>query len=130
MPRILSYTPSWLARNTSGFQVFAETPKQAASSGVKSQAAAHTVSPLIARRGTQVFVAVGNEIRWTDLVYLKDYEAANSGSRKTTPSAADNAPESLYRVRLPPTHLRILTPQDSQGTHPWSHHAAQHVTIW
>lgn len=26
----------------------------------------------IARRGTEVFIAVGKEIRWADLVYLKE----------------------------------------------------------
>jgi nucleoporin NUP82 len=102
MPKVLSYTPSWLARNTSGFQVFAESTRSGSTNGLKppqpSSSSPKQVSRLIARRGTQIFVAVGNEIRWADLVYLKDYEAEKNATRKTTPVSLDSYPESLFRV--------------------------------
>jgi hypothetical protein len=100
MPRILGYTPTWLARNTSGFQVFSDSSNTEPANGLKQQQPNLAVAPLIARRGTQIFVAVGNEIRWADLVFLKDVEIEKKVSRQATPGSLDSAPESLFRVCL------------------------------
>jgi hypothetical protein len=90
MPRVLSYTPSWLSRPSMGFQIFADP---------KSPKETH-VARLVARHGTQIFIATqNNEIRWTDLVYLKDYEA-DARSRRATPSSEVSYPETLFRVSL------------------------------
>lgn len=56
-------------------------------------------SRLIARRGTQIFVAVDNEVRWTDLMLLKDFEE-QSGGRRSARISPESIPESIYRVRL------------------------------
>jgi hypothetical protein len=98
MPKILGYTPSWLSRNTSGFQVFSDSLKNTPANGLKTQSSPRSVSRLIARRGTHIFVAVGNEIRWTDLVFLKDYETEKNQARRSTPASLDSYPESLFRV--------------------------------
>lgn len=100
MPKVLSYTPPWLSRPSPGFKVFYDPPK--ATPANAPDASAPAVSRTIASRGTQLFVAVGNEIRWTDLVYLKDYYGENSSTRKQTPLSLDSAPESLFRVRYSP----------------------------
>ncbi|KAI9773712.1 MAG: hypothetical protein M1839_002046 [Geoglossum umbratile] len=79
MPRILNYTPSWLSRPAPGFSVF--TPEKTntvthPSRGEGRNGSPHTQhqqSPRrkIARRGTEVFVAVGNQLRWADIQRLK-----------------------------------------------------------
>ncbi|KAF2850371.1 hypothetical protein T440DRAFT_479432 [Plenodomus tracheiphilus IPT5] len=71
MPKVLSYTPDWLSRPNPGYQLFA--PRR--SSGNGSTAKKNTdIGPrkTIATRGSEVFVAVGNELRWADLVNLKE----------------------------------------------------------
>ncbi|KAF1919451.1 hypothetical protein BDU57DRAFT_443725 [Ampelomyces quisqualis] len=69
MPKVLSYTPDWLSRPNPGFQLFA--PKQA--NGVPTRKK-KDFGPrkTIATRGSELFVAVGHEIRWADLVNLKE----------------------------------------------------------
>ena len=71
MPRVLSYTPSWLSRPSPGFDVFS-TKNEAAAIETRSSNELTGALKTIARRGTEVFVASGKEIRWTDLVMLKD----------------------------------------------------------
>ena len=94
MPKVLSYTPPWLSRPSPGFKVFYDPPKSTSTTAESAPA----VSRTIASRGTQLFVAVGNEIRWTDLVYLKDYYSEKESTRKQTPVSLESAPESLFRV--------------------------------
>ena len=94
MPKVLSYTPPWLSRPSPGFRVFYDPPK----STPANPESAPAVSKTVVSRGTQLFVAVGNEIRWTDLVYLKDYYSENASTRKQTPLSLESAPESLFRV--------------------------------
>ncbi|KAI9861709.1 MAG: hypothetical protein M1824_002140 [Vezdaea acicularis] len=85
MPKVLSYTPPWLSRTSPGFKIF-ESPE--GTSWSKTQKARPTssngayTSPedyrlsgprrTIAKRGTEIFVAAGKQIRWTDLRHLKD----------------------------------------------------------
>lgn len=70
MPKVLSYTPDWLSRPSPGHQLFA--PKQ--TNGAASPTKRKDFGPkkTIATRGSEIFVAVGHEIRWADLVNLKD----------------------------------------------------------
>lgn len=76
MPKIKSYTPAWLSKPSPGHDLFtpppSDTPKR--SSLYSSTKANGTLGPrrTIARRGSEVFIAVGKEIRWADLVYLKE----------------------------------------------------------
>jgi hypothetical protein len=76
MPRVLSYTPSWLSRPSAGFDIFATKNEAHVNGSSKpSKHADFSVPPkTIACRGTEVFVAVGNEIRWSDLTWLKELE--------------------------------------------------------
>lgn len=74
MPKVIGYTPSWLSRPSPGFSVF--TPKPTTSSkatnGVDEAGGLSRTKNTIATRGTEIFVAIGNEIRWSDLVELKE----------------------------------------------------------
>lgn len=73
MPGTLKYTPSWLSRPSPGFDLF--TPKsqpQLAQDQTKQNNKPFGPARTIARRGTEIFVATGNELRWSDLVLLKE----------------------------------------------------------
>lgn len=74
MPKVLSYTPEWLSRPSPGYHLFA--PKQSNGNAAAAAAAAKSkdLGPrkTIATRGSEIFVAVGHEVRWADLVNLKE----------------------------------------------------------
>ncbi len=69
----------------------------------------------IARRGTEVFIAVGKEIRWADLVYLKtsweDKQESDSGSDEEERAQGYRVSESQMSVLLLFSDL-ILDHQD------------------
>jgi nucleoporin NUP82 len=71
MPKITSFTPAWLSKPNPGHDLFTtpHTPSLEPSSKKASQPGPRRT---IAHRGTEVFIAVGKEIRWADLVYLKE----------------------------------------------------------
>ncbi|KAM0130445.1 hypothetical protein ACHAP3_007308 [Botrytis cinerea] len=78
MPQVLGYTPTWLSKPNPGHEIFTAKPTgvQTASGAIynPNEKKTNKVGPkrTIARRGTEVFIAVGKEIRWADLVYLKE----------------------------------------------------------
>ncbi|KAI4742621.1 hypothetical protein E4T50_06963 [Aureobasidium sp. EXF-12298] len=77
MARVIGHTPSWLSAPSPGFNLFQRNPDTKAPSGLRNQltkAEARGPTRTIAHRGTEIFVLVGNEIRWSDLVSLKDTE--------------------------------------------------------
>lgn len=81
MPKVISYTPSWLCEPAPGHELFntteQNTPRgQATTYKALTESLKRNAKPgprrTIAHRGTEVFIAVGKEIRWMDLVYLKE----------------------------------------------------------
>lgn len=78
MPQVLGYTPTWLSKPNPGHEIFTarQTGVQTASGSSYNSNEKKTnkggPKRTIARRGTEVFIAVGKEIRWADLVYLKE----------------------------------------------------------
>jgi len=78
MPKITSYNVEYLSQPNPGHQLFTPGPTSSISyngaSHWKSQDDEENAGPKrkIARRGTEIFVAVGKEIRWADLTYLKN----------------------------------------------------------
>lgn len=80
MPKIISHTPLWLSRPSPGFHLF--SPKRGTdrgshqfANGSKNKRTRVGHVKTIARRGSEVFVAVDNEIRWSDLRMLeRDWE--------------------------------------------------------
>lgn len=78
MPKITSYNVEWLSQPHPGHQLFTPTPSSSiayngATNG-RGRDDEETGGPRrkIARRGTEIFVAVGKEVRWADLAYLKN----------------------------------------------------------
>jgi hypothetical protein len=73
MPGTLKFTPKWLSRPSPGFDVFSSQAPAKLTTDTKQKDKKY-IGPqrTIARRGTEVFVATGNEIRWSDLVLLKE----------------------------------------------------------
>ncbi len=96
MPKVLAYTPEWLSRNNPGYQLFNNaTPTQSQTQARQrgsiqlensSTSSGDYVGPkkTIARRGAEIFTAVGKHIRWADLSMLKE----NFEEQKATPSKA------------------------------------------
>ena len=88
----MSYTPGWLSNPSLGHQIFTATEGNGANGQHLSlkafnESIKRNAKPgprrTIARRGTEVFVAVGKEIRWADLVYLKEsWEQKQESQRK------------------------------------------------
>lgn len=66
MPKIISATPSWLRRPSPGSELFAPLPD-----AKPTKPGRPGPRRTIARKDTQVFVAVGNQIRWADLALLQ-----------------------------------------------------------
>jgi nucleoporin NUP82 len=112
MPKVKSYAAPFLSGNASGHRLFEPTTEVSRSRSFDAASKKKFVPGprrTIARRGTEVFVAVGREIRWGDLAYLKD-EWANrrnngrSGSRikreDSFQSEADSVLESIAGVRV------------------------------
>ncbi|TQS33339.1 hypothetical protein Golomagni_06321, partial [Golovinomyces magnicellulatus] len=95
---------SWLSKNAPGHELF-EPSQDAARARASSPSLSSKKKTLpgprrtIARRGTEVFVAVGKEIRWADLAYLKD-EWANS-------QAAKGRQSSIMRIKREDSILSI-----------------------
>ncbi|KAL8829133.1 MAG: hypothetical protein Q9191_002184 [Dirinaria sp. TL-2023a] len=127
MPRIISYTPSWLSRSSPGFELFnpststlsssyrsgqKQSQTQTQSGAAKTSGAEYTgPTRIIARRDTEIFVVVDNQIRWSDLCMLKDdwteqrqqrTQGENGESKYSsegTPDAGiENSTQQSYRI--------------------------------
>nr|OQO29833.1 hypothetical protein B0A51_01990 [Rachicladosporium sp. CCFEE 5018] len=93
MPKVLEYTPAWLSRgkgSQAGFDLFRQDGR--AQSKRKD---GETSRRTIAHRGTEIFVAVGKEVRWADLRSFKDAHESKDGHQGNgyrilkTPAAFD-----------------------------------------
>lgn len=84
--KVKSYTPSWLSKPAPGHQLFKATSEDLDASVFSPYSSNKKSRPgprrTIARRGTEVFVAVNREIRWGDLVYLKETWAEMGASTR------------------------------------------------
>ncbi|KAK6950143.1 hypothetical protein Daesc_008469 [Daldinia eschscholtzii] len=74
MPKIKSYTPAWLSAPSPGYDLFVPNASETLDTSAYISKVVSKDGPrrTIARRGTEVFIAVGKEIRWADLLYLKE----------------------------------------------------------
>lgn len=113
MPQVISYTPAWLEKGNPGHEIFTGAPAGANSapsngySSSKKKEQKPGPRRTIARRGTEVFIAVGKEIRWADLAYLKEAwtykeekkkSASRGKQRDRSPSQYDADHAQGYRV--------------------------------
>lgn len=99
MVQALSYTPQWLVRPAPGSRVFQSS--QAATIGT-----AEAPVP-VGHRGTEIFVAVQNEIRWANLSQLQDLFETEKNAYKQ-PGFSQAAPPSYpYRTLKVPVSRPI-----------------------
>lgn len=128
MPRVISYTPSWLSRPNPGFQLFSSTPSTLSPARTKGRSPHHPINTradgtrsvegprkVIARRGTEIFVVADNQIRWSDLCMLKNDWEEKEHNRKYGRSKAEASSKAelqddggvgsinSYRVYIPST---------------------------
>ena len=104
MPRILNYTPEWLSRPSSGFDVFTGALLSPARANGKPGTEKYSgPQRTIARRGTEIFVVVDNQIRWSDLCMLKEEWEDERGRvevhRSIEQEAGNDEGQRSYRVR-------------------------------
>ncbi|KAL8730144.1 MAG: hypothetical protein Q9166_004227 [cf. Caloplaca sp. 2 TL-2023] len=116
MPKVLSYTPSWLSRPSPGFDLFASTINHnspGSQNGASPQRKGSNkeeeyLSPrrTIAYRGTEVFVVVDNQIRWSDLSIIK-YDWENSQRKGKKRAEAGPQEGQIYKVLQAPVSEQI-----------------------
>lgn len=115
MPKILNFTPEWLS-SSPALDLFKPTPTDgprethySSSNGFYSgnkRSAKPGPRRTIAHRNSEVFIAVGKEIRWADVVYLKEkheekkaaQEHGRSRRRDSNSSEDDPRRAQGYRV--------------------------------
>ncbi|KAI1144039.1 hypothetical protein F5Y05DRAFT_15131 [Hypoxylon sp. FL0543] len=107
MPKIKSYTPAWLLPPSPGHDLFAPNANDAHNTPSYTSKAIARLGPrrTIARRGTEVFIAVGKEIRWADLVYLKErweekQAEARGGFRVKREGSSSSGDDELLRESI------------------------------
>ncbi|KAI6248327.1 Nucleoporin [Erysiphe necator] len=81
MPQIINFTPEWLSKPNPGYNIFVGksidsqfsymTALNGSNSSIK-RITKPSARRCLAHRGTEIFVAVGKEIRWADLASVKD----------------------------------------------------------
>jgi hypothetical protein len=136
MPKILNYTPPWLARPSPGSKIFSHTTtngsqtskslrtsQSSSPNGVKPNESYQGPRRLLANRGTEIFTVVDNKIRWADLARVKSDGEEQTDAQRAHASAAssqrqdeDSAP---YRVGYScpsETLAQSLTLSDSYGS--------------
>jgi nucleoporin NUP82 len=108
MPKVIGHTPPWLSKPSLGANIFAvdqdpthESPKSPSrrASPKPDTPNYHGPRRLIAHRGTEVFVAVGKEIRWADLSMVKhDWDETNRSPMRKKDESEKKDTKKLYRT--------------------------------
>ncbi|KAL8906179.1 MAG: hypothetical protein Q9171_006384 [Xanthocarpia ochracea] len=105
MPKVLSYSPSWLSRPSPGFDLFASLKKRTSigSQANSSNSEQQYLGPrrTIAHRGSEVFVVVDNQIRWADLSIIKYDWESSQGKWKRSEGADVTAGQSYRTLKAP-----------------------------
>jgi len=93
MPTIIDYAPAWLSRPSPAGTFFTSSGSERSSqssrnakgrdiSGTSNNTAYHGPNRTLARRGTEIFAVVDNQIRWSNLTTLKDEWQAEMRKRR------------------------------------------------
>ena len=89
MPKVTSYTPSWLSKPNPGHDIFtAEPSAQSFPTSIK-KGSKPGPRRTIAYRGVEVFIAVGKEVRWADLVYMREVWEAKQEKKRSFRKSKD-----------------------------------------
>ena len=108
MPSVLSYTPPWLSRPSPGFDFFSK-PAQGNNPKHEAQVPLRT----IACSGSEVFIEVNNEVRWADLVDLKERWEEGEGPATRGFFNAEAGNESLNARKPFTVRLQVFLVQRS-----------------
>ncbi|KAI1393538.1 uncharacterized protein F4822DRAFT_15995 [Hypoxylon trugodes] len=103
MPKIKSYTPAWLLAPSPGHDLFVPNTNETPTTSTFTSKVSSRDGPrrTIARRGTEVFIAVGKEIRWADLVYVKErWEEKQAKARGDIRIKREDSEEELLRESI------------------------------
>lgn len=143
MPKVLNYTPSWLSRPSSGFDLFSSGNQRTsfgpqdgghprARSSDKEQ---EYLGPrrTIAHRGSEIFLVVDNHIRWADLSIVKyDWESLQRKGKRL--EGDDALTSQSYKVSsavisqtAQPTNTSLQVAQSSDKR---ADQAAFHLPQW
>lgn len=125
MPKITSYTPAWLSKPNPGHDLFTIAPSSQSLTPSSTKKPKPGPRRTIAYRGVEVFIAVGKEIRWGDLVYLreawedKEQKTRTYGKGKDRDNQFDESHAQGYRVILVDLllvpKLTLIRPSKSQS---------------
>lgn len=106
MPKILQRQPRWLDHDTPAAEFFFQSSdRQQQKTGGGQKTGYEGASRKIAHRGSEIFYAAGNEIRWSDLAVLK--EAGETDGRYGRRPGQSQDQHSAYKVLKSPTTLPI-----------------------
>ncbi|RMD41246.1 hypothetical protein DV735_g3919, partial [Chaetothyriales sp. CBS 134920] len=113
MPRVIGYTPPWLSKPSPGASIFSDPYAPSPPSPLKRQPPSsaeggdyHGPKQLIAHRGTEIFTAVGNQLRWADLAKVKDHWEEQLQAR-TRRSEDEDSTKVQYRTLTTPVYYQI-----------------------
>ncbi|MCJ1315322.1 hypothetical protein MMC15_000639 [Xylographa vitiligo] len=115
MPKVLSYTPAWLSRPSPGFDLFHSNDRKLShkASEAGSKNGEQGTRRILAYRRTEycneIFVVVGNTIRWADLGQIKDDWEGEQDDRGVIRSIENGhrEPEKCYRTLKVSIHEQI-----------------------
>lgn len=98
MPKILERDPAWLAKSTPGFEFF--QPDASAKASHTSESSYQEPRRTLATRKSELFVVVGNELRWSELNLLRDAgeELQGKKGRQSRLEPAQHQGGKAYRV--------------------------------
>lgn len=113
MAKVTAYTPAWLSRPAPGHKLFQPSQEDLSASFLPKSKSRPGPRRTIARRGTEVFVAVGREIRWGDLVYLKD--SWTTKSARSTRVKKEDPDNNFYDYDQVQPSIEGGDSQDSDG---------------
>ncbi|KAL4889213.1 hypothetical protein BDV59DRAFT_187130 [Aspergillus ambiguus] len=117
MPKVISYTPPWLSRPSSGAALFSspagKAPEQVAQK-LQRDVLYQGPTRTLGKRGNEVFTVVDNQIRWSSLTRLKDewqqqtrLKKSTTGQSGDTKSQANGEGGLSYRVLTVPVYEKI-----------------------
>lgn len=100
MPKIKSFAPSWLNEPAPGHKLFEQLSDDAKDSSPLPYGKKQKPGPrrTIARRGAEVFVAAGKQIRWGDLVRLKEAWKAKQARASGVSRIKTESPDGSFEV--------------------------------
>ncbi|OKL60995.1 hypothetical protein UA08_03645 [Talaromyces atroroseus] len=106
MPKVVGHTPPWLCRPSPGASFFTRHPSKKPDGRTQNGNGTEYQGPqrTLARRDTEVFAVVDNQIRWADLATLK---AEWSPKRKPSTKKNADADGNYYRTLTVPVYGQI-----------------------